>query len=230
MVVERQSHGRTAVETALDGRAHRPRIEHIDRRVRAVVDAREHQIDPFVTQQAVESHLHAIDGRAGEGVNRQSLLLADAAQVERTIHGDGLAHAALRRLGRHDHHAPEGAGHLDGGLHAPRIVTVVVGHEYQSLFHSLFRSVPAKRTRGPESGANCSAPRNPGRKSPVKIAINPPTEAEFEAIVAPFGKFFLYLQPQQGVYRPLSLGGTADAGAAGDGRGTRGITGKGPVW
>jgi len=26
------------------------------------------------------------------------------------------------------------------------------------------------------------------------------------------------------------LGGTADAGAAGDGRGTRGITGKGPVW
>ena len=141
VVVERQSDGRAAVETALDGRAHRPGVEHVDGRIGAVVDARDHQVYTFVAQQVIERHLHAVDRRSRKGVYFEPLLLADAPQVEGIVHRDGLAHAALCRLGGHDHHTAEAPGHLDGSGQAFGIVAVVVGDKYQSfihLFHIVF--------------------------------------------------------------------------------------------
>nr|DAN09816.1 MAG TPA: Ribosomal protein L19 [Caudoviricetes sp.] len=183
VVVERQPDGRTAVEAAFDGGAHRPGVENVDGRIGAVVHARDHHVHALVAQQVVEGHFDAVDRRSRKRVNRDALLLADAAQVKRIVHRDGLAHAALRRLGSHDHHAAEGPGDLYGGLHAFRIVSVVVGYEYQSFIHL-------------------------SNRFPAKIRI---ISRFFHAIVAPFGKFFLYLQSLSGVYQPLPLGATADA-------------------
>ena len=175
-----------------------------------MVHARDHHVHALVAQQVVEGHFDAVNRRSRKRVNRDALLLADAAQVKRIVHRDGLAHAALRRLGSHDHHAAEGPGDLYGGLHAFRIVSVVVGYEYQSFIHL-------------------------SNRFPAKIRI---ISRFFHAIVAPFGKFFLYLQSLSGVYQPLPLGATADADGYGGRKANasdaakpiRGITGKGPVW
>ncbi len=136
VVVEREAHGRTAVEAPLDGGAHRSRVEYVDGRVGAVVDARYDQVDPFFAQQVVEGHLHAVDRRAREGIDLHARFLAYASQKQGFVHGDGLAHAALRRLGSHRYHAAESFHRFDGGGQSLRGVSVVVGDQYQSFVHA----------------------------------------------------------------------------------------------
>ena len=95
-----------------------------------MVDARQHQVARLVEQQVVEGHLYAIDGCAGEGVDGEPLLLVAFVEEERLVHGDRLAHAALRNLGGYDNDTPIAACDGDGGLQTFGGVTVVVGDEY----------------------------------------------------------------------------------------------------
>lgn len=116
-----------------------------------MVDARNYQIDALFAQQVIERHLHAVHRRAGKGVHLQPLFLPHAAQVQRVVHRDGLAHAALRRFGRHHDHAAEAARDLHGRRKSFRIVAVVVGDKYQSLF--LHISSLSQRQHKPFSNA-----------------------------------------------------------------------------
>ena len=118
MVVERQPDRRAIVEAAFDSRPHRPRVEHVHGRIGAVVDARKHQVDLALAEQVVESDLHAVDRRAAQCVNFQSLLLAHLADEEGREHRECVAHAALRPFGSDDDHPSESAGDVDKGLHA----------------------------------------------------------------------------------------------------------------
>ena len=221
MVVEREPHGRTAVETALDGGAHRPRIEYVDRRVRAVVDARDDQPDPFFAQQVVESHLHAVHRSARKGIDFEPLFFAHLAQVERAVHRDGLAHAALRGLRGHGHHPAESARHLDGCGQSFRGVAVVVGHQYQSFVHFFSEYVDykdsASRTQKqpyplflPERPAENRVCRMPCHASPTpKIRI-------FRAVFVRNEKTFYLCRPFGDVYQPLPLGGAVLAAGTRD--------------
>ena len=119
MVEQREADRRNVVEAAFDRCAHRARVEYVDRRVRAVVDARDDQRRHLLAEHhAVESDFHAVDRRAAERVNFQSLLLAHLADEEGREHRECVAHAALRPFGSDDDHPSESAGDVDKGLHA----------------------------------------------------------------------------------------------------------------
>ena len=118
MVGKRQPDRGTVVEASFDRSAHRARIEQRHGRIGAVVDARKHQVDLALAEQVVESDLHAVDRRAAERVNFQSLLLAHLADEEGREHRECVAHAALRPFGSDDDHPSESAGDVDKGLHA----------------------------------------------------------------------------------------------------------------
>ncbi len=139
VVVQRQPHGRDAVEAALDSRTHSTGVHDIDGGIGAVVDARQHQIDLALLQEVVERHLHAVDRCPREGVYLHIVGRFDLPQEQRCRYGYGLTHTALHAVGGNGYHVSETARHLDSRAETLRHVPVVVGQKYQSfvLHHSI---------------------------------------------------------------------------------------------
>ena len=103
MVRNREADRRNFVETGLDGRSHRPRIEHVDGRIRSVVDPRYDQRGIFFPlQQIVEGDLYAIHRRAVAHVDRESRFVRYFSKRQRPVHRDGMGHAALSSFRSHD--------------------------------------------------------------------------------------------------------------------------------
>ena len=130
---ERQAHRRTSVEATLDGCTHSTRVEHIDSRVGAVVDARDNQINRPLLKEVVKRPLHAINRRARQGVNLHTLLLATLLKKERIVHSDCLTATTLWLGWGYRYHASKFACHLNGCRKALCLIAIVVCYKYQSF-------------------------------------------------------------------------------------------------
>ena len=138
MVEQREADRRNVVEAAFDRCAHRARVEYVDRRVRAVVDARDDQRRHLLAEHhAVESDFHAVDRRAVAGIHAQARLVGYLFQIQRPRQRNGVPHTALRLLGGDDQQASLLAQRLDQHAQSLRVHSVVVGQKYQRLVRRL---------------------------------------------------------------------------------------------
>lgn len=113
-------------------------VEYVDRRVRAVVDARDDQRRHLLAEHhAVESDFHAVDRRAVAGIHAQARLVGYLFQIQRPRQRNGVPHAALRLLGGDDQQAGLLAQRLDQHAQSLRVHSVVVGQKYQRLVRRL---------------------------------------------------------------------------------------------
>src|SRR6185437_12599761 len=124
---------RDAFDCRLDRCRHRPRIDHIDGMVGAVVDPGQTQVW-LPAQHLVDRQLYTVNRRAAAGIGLDAFKkMMHRVQPQRVTDGDGMSHAALWLIRSDDDHLPQ----VPDGLYQvayPRCTdAVVIGYEDHRL-------------------------------------------------------------------------------------------------